>query len=228
MNAPTPSSDPSNAAPHNAPSANRTAGKRRRIFLYLGLTALGGLLLAGLVVLISARYGLNAFTSATPLSSPTMAMAAADEDQLHQKLDAFSDSFENGQATTLELSAPELNAVLIEHTSLRARILVTITDGQLCAQVSVPLELVLGAQGQNRWLNGEATLTIAAQDGQVHLHVTTLAVNGRSLPRRLLDALARLNLAAEAALDATTADYVRRVERVTVENEKLMIHFKAA
>ena len=228
MDAPTPSPDPSNAAPHKTPSADRTAGKRRRTFLYLGLAASCGLLLAGVVALISARYGLDTFTSTTPLSLPATPLSAADEEQLEQKLDAFSSSFEQGQAATLELSAPELNAVLIEHTSLRVRISVTITDGQLCAQVSVPLELVVGAQGRDRWLNGEATLAISAQDGQVRLHVTSLAVNGRLLPRRLLDALARVNLAAPAALDATTSDYVRRVERITVEDEKLVIHFKAS
>ncbi|MCX7826780.1 MAG: hypothetical protein N2689_14665 [Verrucomicrobiae bacterium] len=116
--------------------------------------------------------------------------------------------------------------MLAEHTSSKMHIFITISDGQLSAQLSVPLDWIVGAQGRNRWLNGEATLAIAAEHGQVRLHVTTMTVNGRSVPRRLLDALARVNLAAHADWDATTSDYVRRVERITVGEDKLVIHFK--
>jgi hypothetical protein len=186
------------------------------------------LLAGGIAILIGARYGLNTFTSATPLVLPDPKLSASDEAQLDLKLDAFSDRYDLGQAATLELSAPELNAVLAAHTSLSTGILVTMTDGRLRAQVSVPLQLVVGDQGKGRWLNGEATLAVGVQNGQVQIHVVALAVNGRSLPRRLLDAVARVNLAAEAATHVSTADYVRRVERIAVEGEQLVIHFKAA
>ncbi len=228
MSAPTPSPDSLNPAPSNAPSPVRPASKRRRGLLYVGLAAVCVLLAAGIAVLIGARHGLNVFTSATPLVVSASTLSAADQDQLDLKLDAFSERYDLGQAATLELSAPELNAVLATRTSLSSRILVTMIDGRLRAQVSVPLQLIVGNQGQNRWLNGEATLAIGAQDGQVQIQVVALAVNGRSLPRRLLDAVARVNLAAEAATQVSTADYVRRVEHIAVEGGKLVIHFKAA
>ncbi len=228
MSAPTPSPDSSNPAPSSAPSPVRPAAKRRRGLLYFGLAAVCVLLAAGIAILIGARHGLNAFTSATPLVLPASTLSAADEEQLALKLDAFSDRYDQGQAATLELSAPELNAVLAAHTSLSTRISVTMIGGRLRAQVNVPLQLIVGDQGKGRWLNGEATLAVGAQDGQVQIQVVALAVNGRSLPRRLLDAVARVNLVAEAATHASTADYVRRVERIAVEGEKLVIHFKAS
>ena len=228
MSAPTPSPDSSHPTPSNAPTPVRPAAKRRRGLLYFGIAAVCVLLAAGIAVLIAARHGLNAFTSATPLVVSTSTLSAANEEQLDLKLGAFSERYDQGQTATLELSAPELNAVLATYTSLSTRISVSMTGGRLRAQVSVPLQLIVGAQGQGRWLNGEATLAIGTRDGQVHLQVLALDVNGRSLPRRLLDAVARVNLAAEAATHASTADYVRRVERITVEGEKLVIHFKAA
>lgn len=58
--------------------------------------------------------------------------------------------------------------------------------------------------------------------------MTRLIVNGRPLPRWLLGALAHYNLAAGAASDRATADYVGRVEKVTVTDRKIVLQFKAA
>ena len=222
-----PSPDSSNPSPSNASCPVRPVAKRHRKLLYVGLAAVV-LLAVGISVLIGARYGLKTFTSMTPLVLSLPTLSAVDEEQLNLKLSAFSDSYEQGQAATLELSAPELNAVLAAHTSLSTRILVSMTGGHLRAQVSLPIQLITGDRGSDRWLNGEATLAIRSQDGQVQLQVTALSVNGRSLPRRLLDAISRVNLAAEAATHPTTADYVRRVEHIAVEGEKLVIRFKAS
>lgn len=198
------------------------------MFRWLGLAALGGLLAAGAVMWFATRHGLETFTASEPLPLAPALMSVADERELEEKLAGFASSFRQGEAATLELSGPEINTVLMEHVHLQARIAMTIDDGRLRARVSVPLESVVGPRGKGRWLNGEATLDIAAQGGQVRLCVTGLMVNGRPLPRPLLDALARCNLAADAASDAATRDYVRRVENVTVTDRTIVLQFKAS
>jgi hypothetical protein len=214
-------------APSNAPFPAPPAAKRRRAFLYASFAAVGVLLALGIAILAGARYGLTAFASPTPVTLRVSPLSTTGEEQLSLKLDAFSDRYEQGQDATLELSAPELNAVLSNYTTLGARIAINMTGGRLRAQVSLPLQSIVGDQGRDRWLNGEATLAANTQGGQVQLRVIALTVNGRSAPHRLLDALSRVNLAAEAATQMNTADYVRRVEHIVVEGEKLVIRFKA-
>jgi hypothetical protein len=216
------SQDPDTAA------ANPPTQGRRQLLRWLARAAVAGLLAIGTVVWVSARYGLEAFTAAEPLPLAPPQMSAADGRELEEKLADFSSSFRQGEAATLELSGPEINTVIEEHVHLQARLAMTIDDGRLQAQVSVPLEPVIGPRGKGRWLNGEATLDIAAEGGQVRLRVTRLVVNGRLLPRPLLDALARHNLAADAASDAATRDYVRRVESVTVTDRTIVLQFKAS
>lgn len=84
------------AGKHDRASRTPPLRGRRRMFHRIGLAALRGLLAAGVGALISARYGMEAFTAAKPLSLASAQMSAAEERELEEKPADFSSSFRPG------------------------------------------------------------------------------------------------------------------------------------
>lgn len=205
---------------------------RKRGCLFYGClgTVIAGVLLIVCFFLVwyfGTRMVVARFTSATPVVLPATELPADDERAVRDKLSAVYSAFESGEATTLELTAPELNALLAENTELKNRIHVEFEGKNLRGRVSLPLDGTGFERLRGRWLNGDAVLSLTTGGGEVRMSVVSLAVNGQDLPGFVIEELSRQNLVEQAGEDPRIADYLGRITNAVIEGDRLVVRFKA-
>jgi hypothetical protein len=216
----------------NPPPLSPRPPAKRGLLFYGCLTALVLFLVAIVAVVVGTRWAIrtavNTYTSTSALPLPKAQLTPAEEAALQRKLADFFAGFERGEGGALELDGVELNALLAENTDLKDRVSVSIREGQLRGQLSLPLDQTGLAQLKGRWVNGDADLDLGGREGRVWLRIKTLTVNGKVLPGQIQAALANENLVEKAAEDPRTADYLERVENVAVEQDRVVVKFKPA
>lgn len=202
--------------------------KHRKLFLWLAVA-----LVIALIVVVAggwwgASYAYKNFTSVAPQALPESKLSAEAAAELRMKVGDFDIAYEAGNAATLKLSTAELNALVAEHTPLGGQVYLAVTNGQLRGQVSLALDKAGVEALRGRYLNGDATFSLGMSNTAPVLCVAALAVNGRPLPGPLQALAMQRNLAADAASDATAAEYMQRIDGLRVTNDQVIIHFKAA
>lgn len=124
----------------------------------------------------------------------------------------------------LVLTAEEINALIAAEESLRGRVFVTIEDGELKGDVSIPTDMIPGGGG--RFLNASATFDVSMEDGVLIVRMTAAEVNGEPLPRQVMDELSKQNLARDVYDDPDIARALRQFESVRVEDDKVVLRLR--
>ncbi|TWT48845.1 hypothetical protein [Botrimarina hoheduenensis] len=124
----------------------------------------------------------------------------------------------------LSLSAQELNTLIASNPTLRGRLYVSIAEGQIEGQVSIPTDGIPMAGG--RFLNAVAKLTVRLENGVLKVHLVDAAVKGKRLPQFVLDALAEKNLAEDLQEDPQTARLISTLESVEVRGDRIVFRMR--
>ena len=102
-----------------------------------------------------------------------------------------------------------------------AAVFVTIADGEVSAQASIPADFFPGCKG--RYFNGRISLKASLENGVLIVTLEDAEVNGESLPSEFIDSLRRENLAKDAYKDPKSAEFLRKFERLTIEKDKIIL-----
>jgi hypothetical protein len=215
--------------------------KGRGCFFYGCLTSIVLVLVAALGVFFGIRYGLNKlnaliaeYTDTQPLALPKVEISDAERAALDTRLATFYQALEARTATApLTLTANEINALIASNPSLRPwkdKLYVTLDGDQIKAQVSLPLTDMARVPGfsalKGRYLNGEARLHGALEDGKLMVRMQSLEIKGRSLPAQLMTQLQKENLADQAHRDPKNADVLGKLESIEVKDGQFIIKAK--
>jgi len=197
--------------------------------------------LAFTAVVIAGGYYLfgktrEAFTSPEPRELPAVEFTAAEAEAVLARAQAFEAALDDPDATAeIELTARDINVLLRSDPRLDVladSVHVAIPEDTLIAAVSIPLDMVPGLGG--RYLNGEAELGLAVENGRFDLSIKRLMVVGgdgdtEDLHRPLMGAyLVEMETALNEELNTNpeARALAERVEEISVQDGRVRIRLK--
>ena len=165
---------------------------------------------------------LNKYTSPTPAEIPKVESSKEEAEVFQKRIDDFKSALDRNESPEpLVLTSEEINALINTNEDLKGKLFVTIADGEISAQASIPTDMVPGGKG--RYLNGRISLKASLENGILIVTLDDAEVNGEPLPAEFVSALRNENLAKDAYKDPKSAEFLRKFERITIENDKMIL-----
>ncbi|HEY5910538.1 MAG TPA: hypothetical protein VJA21_08035 [Verrucomicrobiae bacterium] len=205
--------------------------KRQHSCLFFGCIAgavcLVALLLVFLLGLHLFKKAVNQYTDTAPMKMPALQLSQPEIEAVQHRFNNFSDATGKGQPTSpLELSGDEINALIDSNPDLRGakdKLYVTIKDGRLHAQVSLPMDQIGLSMFKGRYLNGNGSFALSLQNGNLNLSPVDIAVKGKPVPGVYLDKLRQENLAAGLNSNPRVSGILNRLQSIEVKDGKLVL-----
>ena len=114
---------------------------------------------------------------------------------VHQRWKAFEKAADKGQKARIELSAPDINALLNASSNTRGKAHVSVQDNVGRVQVSIPLDdlfandgwaqSILGVEG--RYLNGEANVEASPDGDPAKARISNVKIGNQAVSDDWLD-----------------------------------------
>ena len=166
----------------------------------LGCFGCGCLILALLVILFLALVAggcylgyqkVVAITSTTPAAVPSFNGTDDVYNTARQKISAFVHDVENHQASTIELSADEINTLIARNPDLTQpppHLFVTLVDDHAEVQGGIPTDVFAHGLLKGRYVNFDATFGLGFNSDTKSLDLTLhhLQIGDQTMPQNLL------------------------------------------
>jgi hypothetical protein len=167
------------------------------------------------------------YTSATPDTLPQVQLTEEQVVDLEARVESFQQSVKQGEEPQqLVLTADDLNALIQQDEQLKGRVHVVIQDGQIAGRISIPADMIPGGKG--RYFNASATFDVSVENGVLIVTCSDAEVKGEKLPSAFIEGLKQENLAKDAYKNPEFADLLRRIERLEVQDDKVLIQSRPA
>ncbi len=124
-------------------------------------------------------------------------------------------------AQPIVLTADEINAMIARNEDLRGRVYVSISEDQISAEISFPIDEIPGGAG--RFLNASATAEASLSDGQLVVKIVDAEVNGNPIPEPVMQGLRNENFAKDIQRDPKAAEALQRFESLRIENDRVIL-----
>jgi hypothetical protein len=213
------------------PQAQPQAKKGRGCFFYGCITLMVFAIVVIVSVLLGVRYAYkyarDHLTTTKPLALPPVALSPADGARVTQRVDDFKKALRTGTATApLELNSDELDYVVRNSSGngLNDNIHLTIADGAVHAQLSVPLDMH-GPAFFGRFLNGEADVPISLKDGALSFRFDNVKVNGQPPPSWLLSRINQTTVWNPQSNDPNAGVFTN-LDKIEIKDDKLVLYPK--
>jgi hypothetical protein len=212
-------------------SETTTPPKAQRGCLFYGCIAGGVCLLAVLVTFLlllrMANKALNQFTDTRPTPLPALHLSQPEIEETQRRFNIFRDAASAGRPTpALELTSDDINALLNntpEFQEAKNKIYIKMENGQLQAQVSVPMSDLGLSVFKGRYLNGTGTFSVSLQNGQLTITPVEILVKGKPLPKPYMDKMRQQNLAMGINNNPRTSVAMNRLQDVQIRDGKLVL-----
>ena len=147
------------------------------------------------------------------------------------KAQALSDAFRSGKEVTVELTGPDLNALIARNAELaeyRGTMYFAIANNELSADVSLPLKAIPFDKLKNRYLNGRLVTFFEWNNGELTVRPKLIEANGNSVPDAIL---AQVNKGVGDELKKPNGkkmrDELARFKSIRVVGDRLVITTRA-
>jgi hypothetical protein len=169
----------------------------------------------------------DTYTDAAPLELPIVEIADSDLVDLKERVDVFRKAVdENESEARLELTADELNALIMHDSQLedlKGKVYLDIKDKQLVGEVSLPLGELDVPFGEGRYLNGYGVFDVSLGRRGLEVYVQALEVNGMSLPEEIMGGLMGENLIKDAKFDDETEALIDRLKTLEIMEDRILL-----
>ena len=202
----------------------------------LGCAGCGcGLLILIILLLIAIGYGfyhqaLNLTnTAATPVpqvdAGPTVYTTA------QHKIGDFQQAITHVKPATLHLTSDEINTYIARDPSMaavRGRLFVRLNGDEATLQSSIPLGAFESVVMSDRYVDCNATLSLAfdPQDKNILVTVHSISLKGQTVPSSANASLSQTinsTLAHQLQANGPMRDFLARTQKITIENSELVI-----
>jgi hypothetical protein len=190
-----------------------------------GIGVAAVLLVVGIVMGIAAwkfRSLRSEFTDPELKALPVAEVNSETAKRLNRTVEQFLRAVDGGRSEQFTLTGTQLNqviAVLPAAREARGRVHLAIEGDRLSLQAGFPLDQVPGFQG--RYLNGEFTLDVRVENGQLQIFVREATVRGKPLPKVLVDRFRGENLADRLLRDPDARRLMGNVKSLRLADGKL-------
>ncbi len=162
------------------------------------------------------------YTSDTATELPVVEISEEERQQLDDRLETFGEQVKENRATEpLVLTERDINALISGEDELRGRVFVSIEGEQLSAEVSVPTDIIPGAEG--RFFNGSVTLEANLENGVLVVRAQEASVNGQPVPEDIMAGIREENLAGEVYDDPDTAKWLRKFKKLEIRDSQIIL-----
>lgn len=201
--------------------------KKRRWWFY-ALIAVGSLILAtilGVVVLIGyAKSLVTKYTSTTMKPVPQLEYDPAAQKELQKKWEVFAHAIMNRQnPPPFRITTRDINAFLAQNKEMRGRVYCVITNGQVQAQFSMPLDQTRRPELKGRHLNGVADINLVFQDGWLTISLGEVRANGKPLPGWAVKRLQGHNFVKHLDRDRRFVTLMQEIDTIEVRDGEIVI-----
>lgn len=189
--------------------------------MLLGALAVGGVMF-GAYRFVSGQVA--KYTSDHAVELPSVNISDDEVKAIEAKLETFKTQFESGdEPQELVITIDEINALIAGNSDLKGHVYVKVVDGNLHADVSVPLDdlPIPGAKG--RYFNGSVTLHVEMDNGVLIAQVVDAEANGQSVPDSVLEGMKDENLAKGMYDDPDTAKALSRCESLEIQADRIVL-----
>lgn len=167
------------------------------------------------------------YTSEAPADLPVVELPEGELAEVQGRVDNFTETIEAGETPDdLVLTADELNALITKDEKLRGKVYVTIEDGVVAGEVSLPADAFPGGKG--RFFNASATFNVSLENGVLIVTLADATFKGEKLPPQFMEAMGKENLAKEMYKDPEMAKTLGRIESISIEHDKIVLKPRAA
>jgi len=164
----------------------------------------------------------NKYTSDQPAELPSVEYTDEEYAALDERITTFKDAIgEEGTSQEIIFTTEELNALISRSPELKDKIYIDISDGQVSGEVSLPIDFLPGGKG--KYFNATASFNVSLENGILIVTLADATVNGEKVPQPILDGLARNNLAGDAYQDPEMAGMLRRIDSLTIEEDRIIL-----
>ena len=202
-----------------------------------GCCAWGCLVMFLLVVFVVVGGGLGTYwwlqgqvtkyTADTAADLPVVELPEEELAEVQGRVDNFKETIEAGETPEdLVLTAEELNALITKEEKLRGKVYVTIEDGEVGGEVSIPADAFPGGKG--RFFNASAKFDVSLENGVLIVTLADAEVKGQKLPQQFIDTMGKENLAKDMYKDPEMAKTLGRIESISIEHDKIVLKPRAA
>jgi hypothetical protein len=163
---------------------------------------------------------LDTYTSSQPVEIQSVEYTDEEVAAVKQRIEDFKSALEKGEAPEqLVLTADEINAIISSQKELKGKLFVKIEDGEIKGEASFPLPEAIPL-GKGRYFNGSMSLKASLENGVLIVTVDDAEVNGKAVPEEFMNGLRKQNLAKDAYNDVKTAEFLRKFESLTIDDNK--------
>jgi len=195
--------------------------------LFLVLFMLVGTIGGGLAGYWWFKGQVNRYTADSAADLPTVELSEAELADVQSRIDKFKETIEDGDSPSdLVLTADEINAMIANDDDLRGRVFVTIEEGQVGGEVSVPTDFLPGGKG--RFFNASATFDVSLENGVLIVTLSGAEVKGEKVPPQFIEGMSKENLAKELYKDPEAAATLRRIESISIEHDRIILKPRAS
>lgn len=167
------------------------------------------------------------YTADAPAELPTVNLSEEEVAAIQERVDTFNEQLEQGESPEdLVLTADEINALIAKEEDLNGRVYVTIQDGQVAGDVSIPTDAIPGGKG--RYFNASAAFDVQLNDGWLVVTLVSAEVKGEPVPDEFLQAMANKNLAEDLYDNPEVAETLRRFDSIEIGDGRIILRAKAA
>ncbi|QDV71132.1 hypothetical protein Poly24_48660 [Rosistilla carotiformis] len=161
------------------------------------------------------------YTSETAADLPVVEIGEERLAELESRVGGFKTAVEaESTPPELILTADEINAMIAKQDDLRGRVFVKIADGQVEGDVSIPVA--------GRFFNGSATFDVNLVDGMLFVNLKAATIKGEPVPDMAIEAIGKENLAKELNTDPDMAKFIKSLDSVRIEGDKIILSPKVA
>jgi hypothetical protein len=181
-------------------------------------------------IYFGARYVFNKvvdeYTQAAPVALPPLDNSTESYLKVKGRVEAFQSAVRNGEPSTLELTAPEINTYLSSHPGLEGvteYFRITLEGNILKCLLSVPLDQ-MGVE--SRYLNGVASVSVAMENGKPYAEMKEMRVGDKALPDEAIKQFSSKNLfdQADPKIQEKITEILLGVDSLVVENSILRLN----
>lgn len=180
------------------------------------------LLVAGVAAYRSYQRQVTKYTSDRARPLPVVTVSPEKLEEIEARVEALQSSKEpEGEPEQLILTAGDINALLSQEQRLRGRVFVSIRNGQVEADVSLPTDGVPGAEG--RYFNGLVIMAAALDDGKLTVTMQQARVNGEPVPETIMAQIRKQNFAEGMERNPELAQNLKRFDRLEIVEDKIIL-----
>ena len=166
---------------------------------------------------------LETYTSSQPVEIKSVEYTEEEVAAVKKRIDDFKAALEKGEAPEqLVLTADEINAIISSEKELKGKLFVKIEDGEIKGEASFPVPEVVPL-GKGRYFNGSMSLKASLENGVLIVTVDNAEVNGKPVPEEFMTSMRNQNLAKDAYNDPKTAEFLRKFENLTIDDNKIIL-----